>query len=227
MEQFTSILKQLTERIQLDNTLDGNTFDLCSLVEIDENQIAEIQKETKGIEMSTIDEFWDLTEEIYKNLILETITPDLFAYFKKVQQTSTQKYLKIIYTFSPWETFELRSKNGENTNELINMTSISMKSDHAEDQIQSLLNFLRIDDPTWYHGLYDFDYSFNFQSHVESLFHDLAFSCWKNAKKETGSAVYGFIAESNGGSYTFSLDTGANLHELNMSMEEYVDRARS
>ncbi len=222
MEQFINLLEQLTKIIQEDKTLDGTSFNLLSLVAIDPDKISQIKNETAGQEVSTIDEFWDLTEEIYKNLMLKTIAPNLQQYFNKVQLTSDQEWLKFGYTFSPWDRFEIRSEGIVNKPESDYHIMIHMELAHAENQIASFLDFLQIEDPTWYHGLYDFDYSFNFQSQVELLFHDLAFSCWQETKKETGATISGFIAESNGGSYTFSLDTGHNLHELNLSITEYL-----
>lgn len=224
MEQFINLLRQLTKIIQEDKTLDGTSFDLLSLVAIDPGKISQIKNEIAELEISTIDEFWDLTEEIYKNLMLKTISQDLYEYFKKVQSTSDQKWTKQVYTFYPWDRFELKSESVDAKVTSNYQTMVNMKLEHAENQITSFLDFFQISDATWYHGLYDFDYSFNFQSQIEALFHELSYSCWKEAKKETGTTLFGFIAESNGGSYTFSLDTGQNLHEFNMSIEEYLNK---
>lgn len=224
MKQFIYVLKQLTIHVQEDRTLNGNTFDLLSLIEIDEDAVARIRSEIKGKEVSSVDEFWDLTEAIYLNLMLKTIVPDLKEYFKKVQYAFAQPWLKIVYTFSPWDTFNLRLENETLQQEIGNPVSISMQQEHSENQIKRLLSFFHVEDNNWYQDLYDFDYAFNFQSKIESLFHDLAFSCWSAAKEETKSTHSGFIAEANGGSYVFSLDNEDNLHELNMSIEEYVNR---
>lgn len=224
MQQFISLLKKLTKVIQEDKTLDANSFDLLSLVAIDSDSILQLREETSGQKVSNIDEFWDLTEEIYKNLMLKTIIPGLQEYCKEIQYNTDQKWLKIVYTFSPWDKFLVRIDNDRDLQ--VQQRVISIEPAYAENQIASFLDFFQIDDANWYDDLYDFDYAFNFQSQIESLFHDLVCSCWQEVKTKTGATIIGFIEESNGGSYIFNLDTGESLHELGMSMEEYISNKR-
>ncbi len=215
MEEFTKLIKRLTEIVQNNKTLDGNSFDLVDLARLSKEQILKIKAETVNIQLIQIDFFWDLTEEIYKVLMLNTINEDLCEFFKKLQREANVAHLKFVYKFSPWNSFTVSLKDQIQRKEFV------LNNSNGEEQIQKLLNLLDIKDRTWIQDLYDFDYSFNFQSQIEWLFQDLAMGCWQEAKKVTRYTGFGFISESSEGSHIMSMDNG---DELTISIEEYLSK---
>ena len=205
MELFDKSIEKLTKKIQEDNNLDSLSFDLTQLLNLTPNEIQQIQKEISGIELVHLDEFWDLTENIYKILMLKTIKPDLSKFFKNLQETYPTPHIEIEYYFSDWTLFSLSIKNSSLKKE------ISLITKYAENEILKLLDLFQIKDPSWLDELYNFDYKFNFKSEIEERFHQIAFSCWQETKAETSSNSTGSIIEINGGSYLYDLDTGNNI----------------
>jgi hypothetical protein len=199
MTRFLNSIQTLTQHIQENNSLDSFSFDLIQLANLSDKERSQIQQEVKDIELIHVHEFWELTEEIYKRLMLPTITQELQDYFSQLQKLSN-KFVEITYEFQPWKEFVLRSSHSQET-------KLILKTSYAESQIQKLLNYLGIQDKTWLNDLYDFDYKVNFESEVEALFRDLAFDCWERAKSETQSQLKASIKEVNGGSFTYDLDT--------------------
>ena len=202
MELFVKSIEKLTKKIQEDNNLDSLSFDLIQLLNLTENEIQQIQKEVSGIELVHLDEFWDLTENIYKILMLKTIKPKLSDFFKNLQETYPSSHIEIEYYFSHWDSFLLSMKNSSFKKET------PLETKHAENEIQKLLDLFQIKDHSWLDELYNFDYKFNFKSEIEERFHQIAFSCWQTTKTETNSNSTGSIIEINGGSYLYDLDTG-------------------
>lgn len=200
MKTFLKYINLLTQKAKEEN-LDPFTFNLAKLIEPSENELKQIHKETKGIEMVAIDLFWELTEEVYKKLMLRTIEKDLEEFFIQVQSLDKQD-LFIEYSFSPWDKFRINVRNTSLEQDF------ELKLEYAEDQIKKLLEYLDIDDPHWYQDLYDFDYKFNFETEVETLFREIVFEAWKKAMITTSHVDSGSIQEINGGSYIYDLNTG-------------------
>lgn len=217
MEQFTELLKKLTKIIRDDNTLTGSSFDIIELAGLSKDQVQQIRTEVKDIELIHIDAFWDLTEQIYKVLMLKTIKPHLLMFFKNKQETTSEMFLEIEYEFLPWHSFLVSVKNQTKKKKF------ELRTKHSEIQIQTLLDLFQIKDSEWLNDLYDFDYSFNFQSEIESLFREIAFSCWCQAKETTKVKTIGFISEFRGGSYLYNLDTKNNLDEMKVTIPQYLD----
>ena len=205
MELFVKSIEKLTKKIQEDNNLDPLSFDLIQLLNLAPNEIQQIQKEISGIGLVHLDEFWDLTENIYKILMLKTIKPDLSKFFKNLQETYPTSRIEIEYYFSHWDSFSLSVKNSSLKKE------IPLETKHAENEIQKLIDLLQMKDSNWLDELYNFDYKFNFKSEIEERFHQIAFSCWQEIKAETNSNSTGSIIEINGGSYLYDLDTGNDI----------------
>lgn len=205
MELFVKSIEKLTKKIQEDNNLALLSFDLIQLLNLTPNEIQQIQKEISGIGLVHLDEFWDLTENIYKILMLKTIIPDLSKFFKNLQKTYPTSHIEIEYYFSDWTLFSLSMKNSSLKKEIPLITK------YAENEIQKLIDLFQIKDSNWLDELYNFDYKFNFKSEIEERFHQIAFSCWRTVKAETDSNITGSIIEMNGGSYLYDLDTGNNI----------------
>jgi hypothetical protein len=199
MTAFLNSIQTLTQQIRKDQSLDPFSFDLIQLANVSDKERSLIQEEVKDIKLIHVDEFWEFTEEIYKRLMLKTISQDLYDFFMKLQ-TSLNESLEITYEFKSWKTFVLKSSNGQET-------QLTLQTLYAEHQIQNLLNHLGIQDPTWINDLYDFDYKFNFESEVESLFRNLAFDCWEKVKIKIHNQQKATIKEVNGGSFTYDLNT--------------------
>jgi len=199
MNDFLKSLKILTTRVQENNSLNPFSFDLISLSNLPEDKLTKIKKEVLGIELVHCDEFWELTEHIYKQLILPTISKELQEYFVALQ-TSTSEVLQVSYQLIPWKEFQLITSNS-------NPRTFTLQTEHAEKQIQLFLDYFNIKDSNWMEDLYDFDYKFNFESEVESLFRELAFDAWKVAKENTQSNTKATLTEANGGSHIYDLDT--------------------
>jgi len=197
---FIKSINNLTQLIQQGLSLDPFSFELISLADISEDKLVIIKKEAEGIELIHCDVFWELTEEIYKGLMLPTISQELQQHLESLQTTSEDS-VEILYELKPWTEFHLSTSDSDST-------VISMQTEYAEDQIQSLLDFLNIKDTTWKDDLYDFDYKFNFESEVEALFRNIAFECWSKAKSITQSEIHATIKEANGGSHLYDLGTG-------------------
>lgn len=202
MELFIKSLEKLTKKIQEDSNLGAFSFDLVDLLNATQQEVVQIHKEVKGIEIIAVDEFWDLTEEIYKRLMLKTIEKGVTNFFIKVHESNFSNSIVISYKFTLWDKFTLAVENTGLSDELL------IDFEYGENQIEKLLDHLQVNDPRWYQGLYDFDYSFNFESTVESLFRELAFNCWQKIKPEYNRHTRTFIREYNGGSHTYDLDTG-------------------
>ena len=199
METFLKSLSSLTQLIRENNSLDPFSFDLISLANLSEEDLYTIKEEIKDIELIHINEFWDLTEIIYKNLMLKTISKDLTDYFLKIQSRE-QKTIEVSYQFVPWKAFVVSSSDSD-------QTTISLQTDYAEIQIQQFLDYLEINDNSWKEDLYDFDYEFNFESELESIFRGIAFECWKETAQQTKNQLKATLQESNGGSHIYDLNT--------------------
>ena len=195
MRTFIKSLETLTQQIQENNSLDPLSFDLIQLANLSDDDLSKIKSEVKGIELIHMHEFWELTEEIYKRLMLKTIAQELQNYFEELQKT-TEKSLEISYQFHPWKVFILNSSKSQET-------KLRLQTAYAEKQIQNLLSHLGIHDKTWINDLYDFDYKFNFESEVESRFRGIAFDCWKSSKSKTQSQLKACIKEENRRSHTY------------------------
>lgn len=219
MKNFVYILEQLTQTIQQDDSFDVYAFDLISLLNLTDAELTEIRAAVQEVELIHVDEFWELTEAIYKHLMLPTITPDLQKYFTELQQSS-HKVVQVLYQLHPWKTFQLQATNLEK--ETILTSKLTLNTIYAEMQIQRFLDHLHIEDKSWKNELYDFDYAFNFESTVETLFRTLAFTSWQKAKGLTNAQTSGFIVERQGGSHTYDLDNGINIDELELSIEAYI-----
>lgn len=202
MKQFINSLKHVIKIIQENSDIEENSFDLIALSNLQDIELQQIREEVANIKLVDVDEFWDLTELIYKKLTLKTILPELCSYFKSTLITRTQKPIEITYQFNHWFHFILKANNSTNVH-------LYMKKDHAEKQLQNLLDYLQIKDLDWKNHLYDFDYAFNFESEIEALFRELSFLCWEKAKKETNTNIKGYIQEYNGGSHMYDLDDGS------------------
>ncbi len=200
MEIFLKSIKTLTKYIQSTKTLDPFAFELIQQANISKVELSQIKNQVLNIELIHCHEFWELTEEIYKRLMLPTIAKELQAYFVKLQKEAKISF-EIQYQFHPWNEFQLTTSNS---------TSVTLKlqTAYAENQIQSFLDYLEIKDANWKEDLYDFDYKFNFESEVEELFRTIAFDCWRKAKSITQSEIHAMIKEANGGSYVYDLGTG-------------------
>lgn len=200
MVTFLKFIKTLTQHLQSNKTLDPYSFDLIQLASISKKDLSLLKKETKNLQLINCHEFWELTEEIYKHLMLPTIGEKLQAYFIQLQKEATDD-LKIQYQFHPWKEFQLTSSNGT-------AVTHELQTKYAENQIQSFLDALGVQDSNWKDDLYDFDYKFNFESEVERLFRDIAFECWEQAKSITQSEIQATLKEVNGGSQVYDLGTG-------------------
>lgn len=219
MKQFVLSIQKLSKIIQDDQSLVEQTYDFVDLLQLSESELEQIRKEVVDIKLIDSNDFWDLTEEVYKSLILKTIQLDLLRYFKKLQENQT---FIIRYNLHPWHKFSLTAENIENP-EKKHSVVLEMKTSYAEKQLQTLLDHFQIKGGSWKDDLYDFDYHFNFESVVETLFRELVFECWKEVKPNTIS----FITEINGGSYTYDLSNGENLDKMNLTVQEYIDQASS
>lgn len=199
MQNFPKYLKNLPQIIQEDNSLDPFSFELISLANLSNDDLSKTKEEVKDIELIHCDEFWELTEEIYKRLMLPTISQELQEFFTQLQETSS-KPLQLSYQFFPWQEFKLTTANYDSK-------VFKLRTKYAEQQIQTFLDHLEIKDQNWINDLYDFDYKFNFESEVESLFRELAFDAWKVAKENTQGNTKATLTEANGGSHIYDLDT--------------------
>ncbi|MEE4247458.1 MAG: hypothetical protein V2I33_18775 [Kangiellaceae bacterium] len=199
MQVFLNSIQTLIKHIQENNSLDSFSFDLITLVNVSKDNLSKIQQEVKDMELIHVHEFWELTEEVYKRLMLRTIAQELQDYFSQLQKLSN-KFVEITYEFQPWKEFVLRSSHSQET-------KLTLKTSYAENQIQNLLIHLGVQDQTWLNDLYDFDYKFNFESEVEALFRGLAFDCWRKAKSATQCQLNASLKEIDGGSFTYDLDT--------------------
>jgi hypothetical protein len=132
--------------------------------------------------------------------MLPTVKEELQAYFVKLQKEFKEP-LVIQYDFHPWKKFVLTHNNS-------NPMTLQLHTEYAENQIQSFLDRLEIKDATWKENLYDFDYKFNFESEVETIFRHIAFECWNKARSATQSKIHATLKEANGGSHMYDLDTG-------------------
>ncbi|MEQ6124193.1 hypothetical protein AAON49_08345 [Pseudotenacibaculum sp. MALMAid0570] len=199
MKLFIASLEKLTKIIRENTHIDPFSFNLINLLNESKEEVTQIQKETKGIQLVEIDEFWDLTEEIYKKLMLRTIETDLSTFFKQLQKNPPSSHIEMRYQLFPWQLFSLTFDHIKK--------EFPLNAEYAESQIQQLLDLFQIKDSNWINDLYDFDYKFNFQSQIEQLFRELLFSCWKEIKTKTNSKITASIQEINGGSYVYDLDT--------------------
>ena len=222
MNQLKKSLSQLRKVISESPRLNENSINLLSLLEIKDRELQEIREKEKNTDLIHIDEFWNLTEVLYTKFILKTIKEDLFNFFKKILLDHTSKVLEVNFQFFPWNQFSL-FVNDLHDNYSIDKADFYTNPNHIENQLQNLIDYFNIKDSNWKDHLYDFDYSFNFQTEVEKIFLTIAFSCWQKAKKETGSNVVGLIRELNGGSYIYDLDTETNLNEMNLTVLQYID----
>lgn len=211
MKNFVQILQQLTQTIQNREDLAPFAFNLVSLVKITDKERSQLKLEAQDIELIHVDAFWELTEVIYKKLMLPTIATDLQDYFFQLQQVSHKK-LKITYEFILWEKFRLITTSLEK--EALLTRIVKLETTYAEEQLEKFLNHIGINDTSWKSELYDFDYAFNFESTIETLFRDLAFVCWQKSKEQTKTKTIGCISEVKGGSYTYNLDNGTTIDEL-------------
>lgn len=200
MSQFINLLKDLSSKIRDHNHLDPFSFDLIVISELTADKVLELHTETKDIELIQCHEFWELTEDIYKHLMLKTVTNELKVYFEQIQD-SEPKSIQFMYEFKPWKEFIISDSNGTEIH-------LDLKTEYAEDQIQRFLDQLRISDNNWVSDLYDFDYKFNFESEVEAIFRDLVFTLWKQLKSKNPTKIAATIQEKNGGSFTYNLDSG-------------------
>jgi hypothetical protein len=132
--------------------------------------------------------------------MLPTVKEELQAYFVKLQKEFKEP-LVIQYDFHPWKKFVLSTNNS-------NPMTLQLHTKYAENQIQSFLDHVEIKDATWKENLYDFDYKFNFESEVESIFRDIAFECWNKARSVTQNRIRATLKEANGGSHMYDLGTG-------------------
>lgn len=200
MSQFISLLKDLSSKIRDHRHLDPFSFDLIAISKLDSDKVLELHSETKDIQLIHCHEFWELTEDIYKHLMLKTVSKELYEYFKQVRRSELNS-IEFIYEFKPWKEFIISDSNGTEI-------QLDLKTEYAEDQIQRFLDQLRISDKNWISDLYDFDYKFNFESEVEAIFRDLVFTLWKQLKSKNPTKIAATIQEKNGGSFTYNLDSG-------------------
>lgn len=240
MQLFKRVLQRLSQRILNDSELNVYSFDLLKLLALTDAELTQIKRELKGVELIHVDEFWELTEIIYKILGLKTIKPHLAAFFHEAISTgfidaylaSNEASLKVLhfdYTFHLHDCFSITSTpevafyGEEKTTSFKTLKKdIYLELEYAESQIKKLVSHFSIEDTNWFEALYDFDYKFNFESEIESLFRELAFSSWRLAASKTLFVVHAFLKERNGGSYTYDLDTGESLEEKQLTIEEYL-----
>ncbi len=203
MKQFIKSLQELTKVIQRNEQLDPSNFDLIKLANLSDEALFQIRSEVEDIELIHCHEFSDLTEEIYKRFMIPTVSKELKAFLKKIN-SNEMKPVSLIYEFHPWKEFLLETSDSSSRNLILNTA-------YAEEQIQEFLNHLQIADKSWIEELYDFDYKFNFETEVETVFRELVLECWQEVMQDKTDKVSGTIQEMNGGSHVYDLNTGNKL----------------
>lgn len=203
MKQFIKSLQELTKVIQRNEDIDPSNFDLIKLANLSDEALFQIRSEVEDIEFIHCHEFWDLTEEIYKRFMIPTVSKELKTFLEQLN-SNEMKPVSLIYEFHPWKEFLLETSDPSSRNLILNTA-------YAEEQIQEFLTHLQIADKSWIEELYDFDYKFNFETEVETVFRELVFECWQEVMQDKTDKVSGTIQEMNVGSHVFDLNTGNQL----------------
>lgn len=220
METFLKSIKKLTQHLQSNKALDPFAFDLILLADVSSEEHSQIKKEVKNIQLIHCHEFWELTEEIYKQLMLKTTFSANIKFLKDVikqcffenlndSENKPKVDLEITFSLRQWKAFKLKSYYRNPKNELQEgpQTIVQVNTRYAELQIQKLLDLFDIKDTTWRDFLYDFDYAYNFETEIETLYRKLMFFSWK-ASVQKAWRYHGVIKEANGGSHVYDLNTG-------------------
>lgn len=219
--------KILTQLIKEGSNFDEKNFDLVTMLAPTEAEQKRIRDQLKKSDFYSLSGFGKLCETLVEYAIFPHIERELMKLFQKVHNNnfvyktkndeSPLQVVKVIYKYyfhyefyiitEPHDLYYKWDKaKGIKAN-------IEVDYDHTEEQLEKLLNFLKVD-YSEYKENYDYLWVEEIRD-IEYRFENLVIKCWNTNKQEANSRLIGFMLEGTGISDNLNLDNkeAANTYE--------------